>query len=283
MALELTMDSGPTPANAIFLGTACDLAYLNDPEASAAFKEKLGLVGRVVAAGNTQVFVGANDEHIVAAFRGTESPTTIDGLKDWLLTNAVNFLVLPEGDIGTDFAAAGVGARFHQGFMVALAQVWDSFFEAVKALRDEKKRPIWLTGHSLGGALAVLAAWRLEQKFIQVHKVYTYGAPMVGNSHAAEAFSREFDNRIYRYVDARDFIPFLPTISLIANTYTHCLREMPVTGGSEPAAEATIQALNSKTEEGTLTPNVIEELWASLKERISAHLMGNYLQCVSQS
>jgi len=277
MAPTLTATASGSPANASFLGTACDLAYLNDPDATPAFMEKLGLDGKLISVGNTQVFVGCDAENIVAAFRGTESPTTIDGLKDWLLTNATNFLVLPEGDLGTDFAAAGVGARFHQGFLTALGMIWDPFFAAVTALRDEKKRPIWLTGHSLGGALAVLAAWRLERKFIQVHQVYTFGAPMVGNAEAAEAYTKEFDGRIFRYVDDRDFIPLLPTISLVANSYTHCLREMPVSQGSADSAQALLQQMAAKAAEGALTPTVIDELWAAMQAGIGAHLMGNYL------
>src|SRR5262249_40148981 len=159
---------------------------------------------------NTQVYVAGNDDHLVVAFRGTESPTTLDGLKDWLLTDAVNLLIVPEGRIGTDFIAAGVGARFHQGFMTALDAIWDPLFAAVAAEQKREERPLWVTGHSLGGALAQLAAWRFRRKFLSVHQVFTYGAPMVGNDVAKEAFDREFPNRIYRYVHPVDLVPKLP-------------------------------------------------------------------------
>jgi len=33
-----------------------------------------------------------------------------------------------------------------------------------------------------------------------VHQIYTFGAPMIGNDLAAEAFDREFPGRIFRYV-----------------------------------------------------------------------------------
>ena len=58
-------------------------------------------------------------------------PTTLDGLKDWLLTNANNYLILPSGRAGTDFAAAGVGARFHRGFLEALEMVWEPLLAAM--------------------------------------------------------------------------------------------------------------------------------------------------------
>ena len=76
---------------------------------------------RLISVDNTQVYVAENDHSIVVAFRGSEAPTTLDGLKDWLLTNANNYLICPKDEAGTDFAAAGVGARFHKGFLEALA------------------------------------------------------------------------------------------------------------------------------------------------------------------
>src|SRR5262249_36449261 len=155
------------------------------------------------------VYLATNDDHIVAAFRGTELPTSIDGLKDCLLTDAANLLILPQGDLGTDFAAAGVAARWHEGFMKALASIWDPLLETLQAERKKSDRPIWITGHSLGGALALLAAWRLKRKFVPVHQIYTFGGPMVGNAETAEAIDRELPDRIYRYVNDQDPVPLL--------------------------------------------------------------------------
>src|SRR4051794_35340063 len=113
MPLELINDApGGDFRNARFMATACDLAYLPADTGPAAFKETLGLDATLIAANNTEVYFGTSDAAVVVAFRGSESPAHLDGFKDWLLTNANNYLILPEGRIGTDFAAAGVGARF---------------------------------------------------------------------------------------------------------------------------------------------------------------------------
>jgi triacylglycerol lipase len=77
-------------------------------------------------------------------------------------------LVLPAGDLGTDFAAAGVGAKFPLGFIRALAEIWDSVYEAVDAERKKGDRPVWIAGHSLGGALALLGGWRFKRKFVPI-------------------------------------------------------------------------------------------------------------------
>src|SRR5688500_14269777 len=120
MALELIEDALGDVRNATYLAVASELAYMTSDRGAAAFKEQLGLDAVLISTGNTQAWVGHNADHVVVAFRGTEAPTSIEGLKDWLLSDAINLLVLPEGRLGTDFAAAGVGTRFHLGFLNGL-------------------------------------------------------------------------------------------------------------------------------------------------------------------
>ena len=82
-------------ANARYFATACDLAYYPEAEGKPKFQSELGLDVRLVSVDNTQVYVGGSEGAIVVAFRGSESPNSLDGFKDWLLTNAKNFLALP--------------------------------------------------------------------------------------------------------------------------------------------------------------------------------------------
>jgi triacylglycerol lipase len=262
--------------NARFLGLAADLAYLNGPDGPAKFQSELGLDARLVAVDNTQAYVGENDSHIVVAFRGSENPASLDGLKDWLLTNALNLLVIPEGRIGTDFMAAGVGARFHFGFMSALDEVWEGLKNAVDAAVARKERPVWVTGHSLGGALALLAAWRLEQQFVTVHQVYTFGAPMVGNEAAAKAFESAFAGRVFRFVDTSDFVPRLPTISLVTNPFLHCPKEIMLGQSSGSGALSALAGFAGKAVNGAISGTLADDLWKLVVGHIDAHLMGNY-------
>jgi hypothetical protein len=286
MPLELIEDAMGDPRNAQTLALASDLSYLPAAEGAAAFRAQLGLEARLFSVDNTQAYVGSNDDHIVVAFRGTESPTTIDGLKDWLLTDAMNLLILPEGDLGTDFVAAGVGAKFHQGFMKALADIWDPMSEAVVAERKKNDRPLWLTGHSLGGALALLAAWRFKRKFVPVHQVYTFGAPMIGNELASAAFDKELSERVFRYINGADPIPKLPTFSLLANAYGHCQKEIMLgvvaaAGAGATSAVEFFQAMAAKTTDGVLHGTLIDEVWTGLKDRVGAHAMENYRTLVA--
>jgi predicted alpha/beta hydrolase family esterase len=285
MSLKLTLDATvPHGAmQAMYLGRACELAYLPAVEGAAAFREQLGLQAELVSVSNTQVYVGQNDANIVLAFRGSESLATLDGFRDWLLTNARNFLILPEGQLGTDFAAAGVGARFHSGFMTALADVWAEMFARVDREFSRSERPVWVTGHSLGGAIALLCGWRLQQQFINVHQMCTFGAPMIGNDAAAAAFAREFPDKIFRYVDAGDIVPRLPTVSLFTNAYMHCQREIVVGQISAAALQEKIDALAQAAPGGEINEQVESSLWNELRQGMPSHMMGNYLARLEMS
>lgn len=282
MPLELVEDALGDPRNATFLAVASDLAYLNADQGQQAFREQLGLEGTLISVSNTQAWVCTNADHIVVAFRGTEAPTSIEGLKDWLLNDAMNLLILPEGRLGTDFAAAGVGARFHMGFLNALANVWDPVLETVEAELKKKERPLWVTGHSLGGALALLAAWMFQRRMIAVHQVYTYGAPMIGNVKASEAFDRELANKIFRYVNTTDPIPKLPTISLVANDYGHCNKEVLLGAATAELSNALdlFKSMAAKVVDGVLNPSIVSEFWESIKARVVAHGLESYRKLI---
>jgi hypothetical protein len=274
--LELKQDNPGDPASATFLCEASALAYLGEAEGRRAFKEMLGLDARLFSVGNTQAWLGVNPDHVIIAFRGTEAPTSLDGLKDILLTDAMNLLVVPEGRLGHDLAAAGVGARFHKGFVDAIADIWPPLAAAVEAEVKSCDRPIWITGHSLGGALALLAAWLLKRKFIAVEEVCTFGAPMIGNRSACEAFNRELSGKIHRYVNGRDPVPKLPGLSLVANEFTHVDRERllgphPMTGLVDVVGGAAGKAVN-----GLLAGTLIEEAWKGINAEVATHFLDCY-------
>jgi hypothetical protein len=281
----MPLDAGNTAAankeNALYLLSASELAYLPADKGREQFQSKLGLDAKLFSVGNTQAYVGTSADAVVVAFRGTESPLTLDGVKDWLLTDANNFLILPEGKLGTDFVAAGVGARFHRGFMTALGDIWDPMYAAVDAALQQKERPLWLTGHSLGGALAVLAAWRFKRQFTDVHQVVTFGGPMVGNQTAVDAFDKEFKDKIFRFVNFEDLVPRLPTISLVANAYCHCVAEV-IVGATAATAKAAatvfdlVKEAGAAAKEGPLDASMIGRVWNHLKENINAHDLGSY-------
>jgi hypothetical protein len=270
--MVLSGEAPGDPRNALFLAQACALAYLDEPDAQPRFADQLGLKAKLISVDNIQAYVGESNGAVVIAFRGSQAPTTLDGLKDWLLTDADDHLIVPEGREGTDFAAAGVEARFHRGFMEALHKIWEPLLAAVTEAVEAGDRPLWITGHSMGGSLALLAAWRLQRNFITVHEIVTFGAPMTGNLATAQAFEQEFAGKIFRYVNLEDPVPLLPSISLdlAFNTYAHCQTEVSL---------AAVQALASATSSimhQIVEATHIDHLWNAVVSRLSAHFIEYY-------
>jgi hypothetical protein len=116
----------------------------------------------------------------VVVFRGT------DGAVDWRRNS--NTLL-------TDWPHGG---RAHAGFAGALDAVWAELETALEAVVG----PLLYAGHSLGGALAVLAAGRRPPL-----AVYTFGAPRVGDADFAESLT---GTAVYRVVNRRDAIARTP-------------------------------------------------------------------------
>jgi hypothetical protein len=133
-----------------------------------------------------QAVVIGNDRVVIAAFRGT------DNAKNWV----ANFRPDP--------ATTDLG-RVHAGFMAGYQALSAEVTRAVVALRD-KEQSVWLTGHSLGGAMAMLAAPELQTTIGRVESVVTFGQPPAGYSGFAEAWEKMFPERLVRYVNHRDAV-----------------------------------------------------------------------------
>lgn len=135
----------------------------------------------------TCAFLASNDRFAVLAFRGTTADFR-------------NILT----DIKIRFYRDKSGARLSTGFSEAYALVQNDIAAAVGAL--DPNLPLYITGHSLGGALAVIASNRIHP-WDRIASCYTYGCPRVGNG--------EFANQlwkvpIYRQVHSSDIVPRVP-------------------------------------------------------------------------
>jgi triacylglycerol lipase len=160
---------------------------------------------------DTQGFVAQNDEVILVAFRGTQP----DHAADWL--SDLEALPVEWEDIK---------GRAHEGFCQALRVCWRVAASEILPHRmlDPGARAVWITGHSLGGALAALCA--AHAHFIEkipIQGVYTFGQPRVGNEHLCEAVHAELGSRIFRFINNRDIVPRVP---LFGMTYRHCGTEI---------------------------------------------------------
>ena len=95
---------------------------------------------------------------------------------------------------------------FNQGFNSVKAQVEQHINYLHSLYRHDR---IMLTGHSLGGALAVMAAAYLQSVYGHVEQLYTMGQPRVGNDKFA-AFMTTFIPNTFRIVHYADQVPHIP-------------------------------------------------------------------------
>lgn len=154
---------------------------------------------------DSQAILVERADMAVLIFRGTEPVNLVD----WITDSRVN--QVPFRDIFA-FEGAEMWGNVHQGFATALAPLLRGVLpELNRIVRSD--RPIWITGHSLGGALAMLAAAFIIHVFPgRIGAVYTFGQPRVGDAGFSKAFdnARELAAATYRCVNDRDIVPRLP-------------------------------------------------------------------------
>lgn len=199
---------GPSMTAAWWLAECSLLAYGDE----AFVRQRLARAGLRFAVesftgATTQGFLLDDGRVVIAVFRGTQ----VDRVNELFLDSVRVLEALPAGE--------GAGGRVHAGFRRALDEVWDHFSTRVRALSAAGRRVV-LTGHSLGGALATLAAFRLGPTIVEA--VYTFGCPRVGN----RTFGSGFRVPCFRFVNDRDYTARLPPPGI----YQHVGRELRFDG-----------------------------------------------------
>ena len=164
------------------------VAYKEPKDANKTF-EKYGFHNhRFIDKDGAQCYVIWNDISVIICFRGTE-PKEMSDIKADL--NALQRKGLHnKGDV-------------HAGFQGEINKVWDDLNFTVADIQD---RNIYITGHSLGGAMATLAAKRISEEYDNVHCLYTYGSPRVAN----RQWCKSLEVSHYRFQNNNDVVCKVP-------------------------------------------------------------------------
>jgi triacylglycerol lipase len=142
-------------------------------------------------------FAISSQEYLVIIFRGTKG----------------------YADLKTDMKATLVPfhkfGHVHKGFLAQLDSVWDQISSFVEKETKEKNKvkQLWVTGHSLGGAVALLAAMRFADSELLLYRnnyifghIYTFGQPRTGNKRFADSGRNLLKGRYHRAIKANDLV-----------------------------------------------------------------------------
>jgi hypothetical protein len=184
--------------NAYLLMSASHLAYRFWPGRRERILRKWGFSHQQIfddPQTSTNGFWAEHGEFVLTVFRGTQEPAD-------LVTDVTVDLDLPP----KDWQMPG---RVHRGFLNAAISVEKHISIAAEYARKSHK-PHIIAGHSLGGAIAALAALQLEKKNFQVHSVWSFGSPKIGNADFTLAAQRQLASKWQRLNQPNDPIPQLP-------------------------------------------------------------------------
>ena len=170
-------------------------------------------------------FVATAGGRIYVVFRGTQT------ISEWI-SNAQFAQV--------DYPYVADGGMTHRGFTELYASIQEDVIASVTAVKERlPDATILLTGHSLGGALAILAGPDLKERTGYVPVLYNFGAPRVGDP----TFSRRFEGLVdtsWRTVNTNDPVPDLPPTTVpgfegnrpVTYSYDHIRTARAITFGS---------------------------------------------------
>lgn len=172
-----------------------------------------GVEVRVFSGPSTQALVLSASDHVIVAFRGTRIQTFADpialverasGGTDAGAQPSGQLVFLNWRDVVSDINLSLGPDGIHRGFREALDQpdVWNKIVPYILTLGD---RPVWFTGHSLGAALATIAAARFAA-VRPVQGLYTFGSPRVGTP----VFTCTVPAATWRFVNNQDVVARLP-------------------------------------------------------------------------
>lgn len=110
----------------------------------------------------------------------------------------------------TDFTPALSATDLHTGFQDAVETIWPSIKPVIEN-RAADEQPLFFTGHSLGGVLAVIAAERAMRELrAQATAVYTFGSPRPGGAAFFNAYGQALGNSTFRLVHGTDIVATVP-------------------------------------------------------------------------
>ena len=145
----------------------------------------------------TEAVLCGNDDVTIVAFRGTEPSSAIDVKND-------GKVLFPRSVYGMGRVARG----FHNAYMEISSNLSRDILES-------RAKRLYITGHSLGGALATICAAHMYSEGVRNITLCTFGSPAVGTRRFARRMTEKLGPHCVRYVNGPDPVPRVPLPGVI--------------------------------------------------------------------
>lgn len=202
----------------------------------------------------------------VAYFLGTNHQTKTQVIAVRGTANVENAYVDADFKLQLD---KHTGNMLHSGFAASGAAIYQSIKKQLK--RDYT---INITGHSLGGAVAMVLAMYLDQDEFKVGKVITFGQPKVTNITGAKRYSYM---DITRVVTPKDVVPLVPPFDPLdinnIDIYWHAGEELILLDGEKYSVASGITSMLRTVQFFKETPG---------EQNLQNHFMTLYLDLIDK-
>ncbi len=140
---------------------------------------------------SSQAILVEHEDYYCMAFRGT------DEIRDWL--DNINYAV-----------ANQLFGQFHTGFWKATQDIWADIFGDYEKWMASSSKPMFFTGHSLGGAMASVASAIFINEDFPFTSCYTFGQPRVVGRKTSRFMNSECKGRFFRFHNNNDLVTRIP-------------------------------------------------------------------------
>ncbi len=135
-----------------------------------------------------------NGTDLFIVFRGTRTPL------EWFRNSEVK----------QTFFLDGFGSTT-KGFNKIFTQLWDTINQGISNIASNQISNVFITGHSLGSALATLCAAKVKITFPNLNvKLYTFASPRVGDLNFANKFKSLQILEHFRIANIEDIVTTVP-------------------------------------------------------------------------
>jgi hypothetical protein len=226
-----------------------------------------------------------SSELVIVAFRGTEQDNIIDWTTDLATAFQLNHKYLP-------FWKRNVHKGYEHSLEIMSDWLQSEVNQLFKRYPEASKIPIFLTGHSMGGALAtlVMTAWLdRNQKVsndlrLNLKSVYTFGSPRIGNLDFAHTFEKlNISERVgvFRMVNNKDVVTKAPCLD-----YSHFgtnVQLLTPEDGPSPSTQVAVMVNPRPSDDYNYCawgPSILDNLF-NFKKYARDHYLESYYSALS--